>query len=220
MIKRLIDKLSDFEKMIIISISFTVALVATRFFITDDPQYFFYPWNLFLAAIPLVISRTLKKYKRINFKVSVLLCLWLLFFPNAPYIITDVFHFEQRPPIAYWFDLLIVISGAWNGVAIGITSLMQVEKFLSKHIKAKWRQPATVLLILLCSYGIYLGRYKRYNSWSIITKPEDIAHTIVSHIAEPWEHMQAWLFTFLFAALISIMYFTIKKMQTIKTEQL
>lgn len=220
MIKRLMNKLSEFEKMLLISIAFTITLVCIRFFITDDPQYFFYPCNLFLATIPLAISRTLKKYKRINVKVSMLLFLWLLFFPNAPYLITDVFHFEQRPPIAFWFDLLIVISGAWNGVTIGITSLMQVERFLSKHIKAKWRQPATVLLILLCSYGIYLGRYKRYNSWSVVTRPGDIAHTIISHIAEPWEHVQAWLFTFLFSALLGIMYFTIKKMQAIiKMEQ-
>src|SRR4051794_21688600 len=128
------------------------------------------------------------------------------------YTITDLFHFEQRPGMPYWFDLLLVVSGAWNGVVLGITSLMQVEKFLAKHIKAKWIMPATIVLITLCSYGIYLGRFKRYNSWNLITKPEDVIHTMLGHIAEPWEHMQVWMFTILFATLLCIIYFTVKKM--------
>ena len=147
---------------------------------------------------------------RIARRISHPATLWNL--SNAPYLVTDLFHFEQRPPVPYWYDLMIVISGAWNGAALGITSLLQVEKFLAKHIKVKWRMPSTIALIILCSYGIYLGRYKRYNSWNIVTKPEDIAHTMLSHITEPWEHMQAWMFTVSFAILLNIIYFTVKKM--------
>lgn len=212
MIKKLLNKLTDFEKMIFISMCFTVLMVALRFWYTGDREYFFYPWNLFLATIPLFFSRRLKRFKRINLKVCMLLFCWLLFLPNAPYIITDIFHLEERPLIPYWFDLLIVISGAWNGIALCITSLMQVEGFLAKHIKPKWRLPSTLLLITLCSYGIFLGRYKRYNSWNIITQPQNIIHTFISHIAEPREHIQAWLFTVSFAMLLTIIYFTIKKL--------
>ncbi len=216
----MIKKLSDFEKMILLSISFTISLVAVRFLYTDDVQYFFYPWNLFLATVPYFFSRRLKRYKRISTKVIVVLLCWLLFLPNAPYIITDLFHFQQRSPVPYWFDLLLVISGAWNGMVLGITSLLQVEKFLAKHIKVKWMMPATIILITLCSYGMYLGRYKRYNSWNIITKPGELLHTMISQVAEPWEHMQAWMFTISFAILLCIIYFTVKKMPGVyKTEQ-
>jgi uncharacterized membrane protein len=208
----MIKKLSDFEKMIFLSISFTIALVVGRFLYTNDAQYFFYPWNLFLATVPYFFSRQLRKYRKINMKVVLLLLCWLLFLPNAPYIITDLFHFEQRPGVPYWFDLLLVVSGAWNGVVLGIISLTQVEKFLTGHIKAKWMMPAIIVLITLCSYGIYLGRFKRYNSWNVITRPEDLIHTVLSQIAEPWEHMQAWLFTISFAILLCIIYFTVKKM--------
>jgi uncharacterized membrane protein len=72
--------------------------------------------------------------------------------------------------------------------------------------------PATIILITLCSYGIYLGRFKRYNSWSIVTNPGSVFHTIISHIAEPFEHEQVWMFTILFALLLCIIYFTVKKM--------
>ncbi|MEP6844532.1 MAG: DUF1361 domain-containing protein [Panacibacter sp.] len=211
MIKRLLNKLTEFEKMIFISMAFTVAMVVLRFLYTDDKQYFFYPWNLFLATMPLFFSRQLNRVKKFNLKASMLLFCWLLFLPNAPYIITDLFHFQERPLIPYWFDLLIVISGAWNGIALCIISLMQVERFLAKHIKPKWRFPCTIALITLCSYGIFLGRYKRYNSWNIITNPGNLIHTFISHIAEPREHIQAWMFTVSFAMLLAIMYFTVKK---------
>lgn len=157
MIKKLLNKLSDFEKMIFISMTFTVVMVAMRYLYTDDKQYFFYPWNLFLATVPLFFSRQLKRIRKFNLKACLLLFCWLLFLPNAPYIITDIFHLEERPLIPYWFDLLIVISGAWNGIALCITSLMQVERFLAKHIKQRWQLPFTLLLITLCSYGIFPG---------------------------------------------------------------
>lgn len=64
MIKKLLNRLTEFEKMIFISMSFTVAMVVLRFLYTDDRQYFFYPWNLFLATVPLFFSRQLKSYKK------------------------------------------------------------------------------------------------------------------------------------------------------------
>ena len=216
----MIKKLNDFERMILLSISFTLLLMIARFLYTNDPQYFFYPWNLFLATVPYLLSKRLRKYKRINLKVVMILLCWLLFLPNAPYIITDLFHFQERPPVPYWFDLLLVVSAAWNGVVLCFASLLQTEKFLTKHIKLKWIKPASIILITLCSYGMYLGRYKRYNSWSIITRPDDIFHTVISNIAEPWEHMQAWAFTISFAILLCIIHFTIKKIPAMfKTEQ-
>lgn len=211
MIRKFLNRFTDFEKMIFMSMCFTVSMVFMRYMYTGEPLYFFYPWNLFLATLPLLFSKQLSKFKKINLKVCMLLGCWLLFLPNAPYIITDLFHFEERPRIPFWFDLLIVISGAWNGIALCITSLLQVERFLAKHIKPKFHVPLTMFLITLCSYGIYLGRYKRYNSWNIITKPGDIIHTMLSHVAEPVEHIQAWMFTVSFAMLLALMYFTVKK---------
>jgi len=211
----MIKKLNGFERMALLSILFTIVLVVLRYLNTSDQQYFFYPWNLFLATVPYCFSRQLKKFRRISLKVVAILLFWLLFLPNAPYIITDLFHFEERPPVPYWFDLLLVVSGAWNGVVLGITSLMQVERFLKNHIQLKWIMPATIVLITLCSYGIYLGRFKRYNSWSIVTNPGTVFHTIMSHVAEPFEHEQAWMFTILFAILLCIIYFTVKKVPEI-----
>jgi uncharacterized membrane protein len=216
----MIKKISELEKMILLSTSFTLALVIVRFLITKEEVYFFYPWNLFLATIPLLFSRQLKKYEHISIPVILRLACWLLFFPNAPYIITDLFHFELRPPVPYWFDLLIVMSGAWNGLTLCFMSLMQVERFLEKHLKMKWVAPCTVALLLLGSYGIYLGRYQRYNSWDIVTKPGDVLRTIATQIAQPWQHLQVWAFTILFTFLLGVFYFTIKKIPAVLKKEL
>ena len=217
-IKNLPAKLSYTEKLLALSAAFTLISDAFRFLYSNETEYFFYPWNLFLAALPLVFSRQLKKINKLNTKAVLLLMGWLLFFPNAPYLITDLFHFQQRPPVPYWFDLLIVTSGAWTGTALGFVSLRHTEKFLAKHLKKKYRLPVTVLLIILCSYGIYLGRFLRFNSWDVFTRPKTIAHVTISHFIQPWQHQQFWAFTFSFAALLMLMYFTVRKVPVTNAE--
>src|SRR5882672_5348565 len=111
-----IKRLNDVQQPVSISLCFTLSLLAIRVFYTGSVMYFFYPWNLFLALVPLFFSGLLLKQKKINFKSILLLGLWLLFLPNAPYLVTDIFHFEARPPVPLWFDLMLVVSGAWNGI--------------------------------------------------------------------------------------------------------
>ena len=114
-------------------------------------------------------------------------------------------------PIPYWFDLLLVTSAAWNGLMLGIASLMQVEKFLSNHFKSAGVFMGVLLSILLCSYGVYLGRYLRFNSWDVIANPGNIIKTTSGHFFFPMQHLQTWAFTFSFAMLMCIIYFTLKK---------
>src|SRR4051812_7090073 len=106
----MIKRWSGIESMLLLSVSFTIFLLAFRFLYFRHFQFGFYLWNLFLAIIPLLLSRQLHKWKKINLPVLVVLVWWLLFLPNAPYLITDIFHFRPRPHVPMWFDLLLVIS--------------------------------------------------------------------------------------------------------------
>ena len=110
-----IKKLNDTQKLISASLLFTLSLLTIRVWYSGDINYTFYPWNLFLALVPLYISGLLLKQNTFNYKSILLLGLCVLFLPNAPYLITDIFHFEERLPVPMWFDLMLVISGVGNG---------------------------------------------------------------------------------------------------------
>ena len=181
-----------------------------------------HPGNLFITYvesqkdfIQCFVSENkadLADLKKMNSAAIVFLVAWLLFFPNAPYMITDIFHYEERPPVPFWYDVLLVISAAWNGLILGMVSLMNVENFLSRHIKPLLVKFIVFTSLLLCGYGIFIGRFLRFNSWNILTDPGYLAYTSAHHVLLPQRYPKLWVFTVLFAALLSIIYFTLKKL--------
>src|SRR6476469_5643349 len=114
----------------LVSCGFSLFLLAGRVIVTGSVTYFFLLWNLFLALIPYVISYWLHDNGRITenkLKLSVLLIMWLLFIPNTFYILTDLFHLDDVSSAPKWFDLLLLLSFAWNGLLFGIASLRKME---------------------------------------------------------------------------------------------
>jgi uncharacterized membrane protein len=132
--------------------------------------------------------------------------------PNAPYLVTDIFHFEARPPVPQWFDLMLVVSGAWDGILFCMISLFRVERFLRTRYPSKLAEAIMFLTLLPCGYGIYIGRYLRYNSWDVVTDPIGLIKTSTHHIYHPFQNLNVWLFTVVFAVFLGIIYFTIKKL--------
>jgi uncharacterized membrane protein len=187
-------------------------ILAIRIYVSESLMYLFYVWNLFLAAIPILLSRSLLSERRISLKAGLMLLGWLLFFPNAPYIITDIFHFKARSPIPTWFDLLLVTSAAWNGLILGLVSLMNIEMFLTRHFLIKQVRLFVIISLAAGSFGIYLGRFLRFNSWNVITHPETLIKAIGIRVIHPFEHVRTWGFTILFAVFITLVYFTLKQL--------
>ena len=206
------SKVSATNKMVAVSVLFTLILLTLRIIVSGQLNYIFFAWNLFLATIPLMISNQLLKQHSLSLKVYIMLTAWLLFLPNAPYIITDIFHFKERPPVPLWFDLLVVTSAAWNGLIIGIISLLQVDRFLHRHIRRQWVYVIVVGCLMLSAFGIYLGRFLRFNSWDVLTNPFALLSSIFYRVHYPFDHLRTWGFTLLFGGLLSIAYFTIKSL--------
>ncbi len=208
-------KISPLSKMLLLSIGFSMALLLVRVIYADSLDYSFYVWNSFLAAIPYAVSTQIARLKKINLIAIVLLIVWLLFFPNAPYMITDVFHYEKRFPVPFWYDLILVIMGAWNGLILGMASLMNVEKFLASQLKPGWVIVCEYLSLILCSYGIFIGRFLRFNSWDVVSDPRSLIYNSAHHVLVPQNYLKLWAFTLLFAVLLGLIYFTLKKLPLI-----
>src|SRR6478609_6485504 len=209
-------KVSVTSKMLLLCVVFTMSLLLVRMLYSQTFDYSFYGWNTFLAAIPYLISTQLIKLRGIRFPAIIMLFIWLVFFPNAPYLITDLLHYEERPPVPFWYDILLVISATWNGLILGFTSLMNVELFLSRYLKPIWVTVSVFISLFLCSYGVFLGRFLRLNSWDIASKPVDLAYTSAHHVLQPQRFPKLWVFTVLFAVVLSLIYFTLKKLPHVK----
>lgn len=203
-------KLTSIERMLALSISFTFALVAFRIVYSGTLTYVFFTWNLFLATLPMMFSRRLNQRKKVDNAAVLLIIGWLLFLPNAPYVVTDIFHFKERYPVPKWYDLLIVTSAAWNGLCLGFISLMQVEQFLLRTVRQGKTQLLIFSFIFLCGYGIYIGRYLRFNSWDLVSAPGRLLSETIQHFVDPVTHFRVWEFTLLFSVMLSIIYYTLK----------
>ncbi|QJX48191.1 DUF1361 domain-containing protein [Hymenobacter taeanensis] len=194
------------------SLTLSVLLITFRVFLSHEVLFAFLLWNLFLAIIPFGLS-TMLGLTAGRVKARVLLpvgAVWLLFFPNAPYILTDLFHLEPRAGAPYWYDLALILSCAWNGLMLAYASLTDMQAIVARRLGwgASWVF-ATVAL-LLSSFGIYLGRYLRFNSWDILTNPLTLFYDIINRILHPAAHLGTWGVTLLYGAFLLLGYATVR----------
>ena len=132
-------------------------------------------WNLFLAWIPLLLALLIHalsaRFKRRFGPLAVCGIAWILFFPNAPYLVTDLVHWKSRAPVPKWFDLLMIMSFAWTGLLLGYLSLYLMQELVRRWKGRGWSWNFVVLVLALSSFGIYLGRFRRLNTWDVLTHP-------------------------------------------------
>ena len=204
---------SEIEKVLILSTLFGIGLSLFRIFYTGKLMFLGLSWNLFLALIPYAISNTLIHrigWIESKWKYSLMVLGWLIFIPNSFYIITDLFHLEQRNYIPLWFDLVLIFSFAWNGLLLGILSVRQMEKIW----QAKWQGNELVFIypvMLLNALGIYIGRYLRYNSWDVISNPFDLSEDILYLLIHPIRNRFDWSMIFCFSVFMTLLYLSFKK---------
>lgn len=203
------------HQWLIVSSCFSGLLLIIRIIVTDSPAYLFLPWNLFLAFVPYWIATGIaKNVSIIENRVKLLgaLAAWLLFIPNSFYIITDLFHLSRFRTAPQWFDLLLIFSFAWNGILFGIISLRRVEIIISK-IRGRGFSILIVFAVMwLSAFGIYIGRFLRFNSWDVITDPISLVGEIIDMILHPLENSFAWGMTLCYSVFMTLVYFTIKKL--------
>ena len=207
----------NLQKRILLPTGFTLLLLAVRIIITGQLIYIFLAWNLFLAWVPFAISNKLENNNTASgWKTGGLFFLWLLFLPNAPYIITDFLHLKQRAPVPYWYDVLLLFSAAFNGLMLGLLSLQSVEIFLTSKFGSRKATLVILFSFFLCAFGIYIGRFLRWNSWDILTNPTDLAKDILDRLINPFDHFKTWSITILFGTFLSLIYFSVKSNISIK----
>ena len=187
-----------------------VAMVLGRIAWTGQIRYAFLIWNLFLAWLPLLFAtlacERFKQGTRRNWRFAVLAGAWLLFFPNAPYIFTDVSHVTRGWLQHFWVDLTLILLCAFTGLVLGFVSLYLMQSVVARMYgrTASWFFVAAVAG--LSSFGIYLGRFLRFNSWDVLVKPMKLYHGINHWAADPLANANTFAFPVLFATFLFIAY--------------
>lgn len=151
---------------------------------TRSVTYMFLIWNLFLAWIPYLLSSLLPHLKR-GWLVVPLLLVWLVFLPNAPYIVTDLLHVGYHPPVPIWYDMLLIFSFAWTGLLLGFMSIADVQRYLEKVFGKPKAYLFIAAIIGLCAFGVYLGRYQRWNTWDLVTQPYQVFMELLAIVFHP-----------------------------------
>lgn len=209
-------------KILTASVVFSIGLVAARIERSHSLLYISLIWNLFLAWIPYAMTLVIQRRKGwfsspVIFYAALLI--WLLFFPNAPYILTDLFHLKQQPHIPLWYDLTLIFSFAWNGLILGYLSLMKMEHEMQHRVNERISRIFVVVVIALGAYGVFLGRYLRWNSWDLLTNPFSLVLEMLRMARHPLHFPGAWGMTLLMATLTGLMYLTLKTIGEEKTNR-
>jgi uncharacterized membrane protein len=181
---------------------------------TDSTRHTGLIWNLFLAWIPFILSYFAHalSWKRmwVYLVIPIIAFLWLLFFPNAPYMLTDLQDLARgtgyEAPL--WYDVIIVVWCSWTGTLLGVISLYLMQDIIARTFN-RWVGWVFVFVISgLSSFGIYIGRFVRLNSWDILQSPGETAMEILGIVIDPSRRLAAFTlaYTFFFLFIFLLLY--------------
>ena len=199
------------RQSIVLSMILCMVLISARVLYTGSILYLFLVWNLILAGIPYLLSESLKLKTRFSISAISLLVLTILFLPNAPYITTDLFHLRGNFNDSIWYDTLLILSFAWSGLLLFFHSLNNLNAFMRQWLPSRKRVFLLVGIILLCAYGIYIGRYLRFNSWDVVSNPFSLLSQMLDHVVNPFNHPRTWGMTLLYGAFLGFSYFSFSR---------
>lgn len=177
---------------------YALAMLWARWAYAGHTGFRFLQWNLFLAWLPLVFALWLDERERRGAGRLMLLgatLAWLIFWPNAPYLLTDFVHLRHRPPVPVWYDLLMLGAFAWNGLVLGFASLAIFHRVAASRFGPVRGWGLVASASFLAGFGIYLGRFERWNTWDLLARPFDLLASVAAPVLNPFGNERVWAVT-------------------------
>jgi uncharacterized membrane protein len=160
-----------------------LAMLFTRNMIEGNTHYNFLIWNLFLGFVPFLVAYILLIFNA-KIKIFIFLILngiWLLFYPNAPYMMTDLIHVQSQSSTVI-YDTLIIYSISTLSLFFGFYSLRWIVELWEQRYSRRIAILVLIISIVLSGLGNYLGRILRLNSWDIFTHPGKVFLDVWHHL--------------------------------------
>lgn len=209
-----IVKSTDVKRFVVVSmlLVWCVAMIAVRIQRTGSGYYAFLIFNLILAGVPLFFSTVLRfaSHWELPWLIQLpLFVLWLLFLPNAPYILTDILHLTRASHAPAWYDLALLLSFSGTGLLLGYLSLIDVQDIVARKFGTAFGWVFALVSLVLSGFAIYLGRFLRWNSWDVLIEPTRVLE-IPGAMLTPWAHRGALAVTFIFGVILALGYVTLR----------
>jgi uncharacterized membrane protein len=205
------DRLLRVVAVLALASAFCGALALLRIGLTGRLALLFLGWNLILAWVPLLVSLAIayrhapgRRPRRLG--TFALGAVWLAFFPNAPYLVTDLIHLRARGFVLHLYDAVMVFAFAMTGLCIAFLSLWLLHRLVERRLGAARGWLFVAVVAGLSGFGVFLGRFPRWNSWDIVTRPGELFATLALHAQDPLAHPQAIGVTLMMAGLFAIAY--------------
>lgn len=209
--KKALPKTASKQLLILLSVVIIILLIAKLVFFKDTHLSFLL-WNIFLAWIPLLslfLIASLPKKMTGTIIAIIFYMIWLIFYPNAPYLITDLVHISkisishsfQNIDLLAWLEITIVFLSIWLGILLSFYSLYPIHSALKSKVGTSTEKILLVFFSFLSSYGIYLGRFSRLNSWDLFYAPQKILLIIKNSF-----NINNFMFISLFALIFYLIY--------------
>ncbi len=204
---------------------FVFLLVSVRSIWMGNAESFYLVWNLFLAWIPLWIALYILRMHRRGtggpWARYGMFGLWLIFFPNAPYIFTDIIHLRSLAGGHFWVELVLVVSCALTGQLVGFYSLFLLHGMIARSRGWKHGWGFIAMVAGLSGVGVCIGRFLRWNSWDLVANPAGLFRDLFYWAAHPAGWRVAVVLPALFACFIFFAYvllFSLTRLKTIGPE--
>ena len=190
-----------------------IGLVVARVAYSDTGRHLGLIWNLFLAWIPFMLAYFAHavRWRRATLYIilPVIAFLWLIFYPNAPYMLTDLQDLSRRASGApLWYDVIIVVWCSWTGMLLGLISLYLMQNIVVRSFGRRTGWVFVFVISALSSFGIYIGRFVRLNSWDILQNPGETVQEILGIAIDPSRRLAAFtlLYTIFFLFVFLLLY--------------
>jgi uncharacterized membrane protein len=178
--------ISKSSKSLLLLYSISLLLICVRVYFDNSLTWFYFLLkNLILGTLPLifiVVARNIYESKTIKFlkvlSVTSFIVLWLLFLPNSPYMITDLIHLDHLPNNLLWYDATTIFVNALTALGMGFYSTYIFQKLSNNLLSKNTTWVLVILSQILSAFGVYLGRFLRFNSWDLFFSPKSLVQAI------------------------------------------
>jgi len=185
-------------------------LLGARVLLSGSWRQLYLPWNLFLAWLPFLFAwqamRADADLQASRWRFRALALAWLLLFPNAPYILTDLLHLPANSHHRFWGDLVLILLFALTGLVLGFLSLYLMQTVVARRFGWVKGWLFAVAASGLSGFGICIGRFLRWNSWDVVFNPIDLLADLARRMSDLPESARMLKLTVLFATLLFVAY--------------